>query len=970
MTRKSSNQGTRTPLLGVRAKLLLSFATVSLTTIAASAIGYYSISQIEKSVDHITNDSVPSMTEAMTLAQLSGALETSMPLLSRVDTDSEREIILNGLNDRVTQMYDIGESLGDDSGLTAMVEQVSTGVWKLDQITKERLASSEKLNETMSEVISLQEQLDNTISGVIDDENFNLTLATEEISDRSAYMLGYLINDSLGDLTKALNLKAQLNNLLINYSIASSANNKNKIEKLAARTKKVVDKAQFNYDILLEDRIGENVFLTLTIQTVLLMATGDGNMFQTRLEELERLSLTPFSNESQSSKLLNDSMARFDRLSNEMDKVIDTIHTEIVNAANNIEKNTRETVPNMMFKGIERLRELLEVRANNNILYGILSETSQVGSVDLIEPLNERYGVIAEMIYESSETLESIEEGGEELRNGISELLAYGAGETGIFELKRAELAALESTRSELSAQKDILSEVLQAINAQVDSSKKSVADASMNSASTVAQGKLMLGVIVVASLVVTALIVWLQVSRNIVGRLLAVVKALRLVSQGDLNCNIKITGNDELAILAKTVDVFREKALENERLQEAEREAERERKAQQEENRLREAELQEAREQKLREEKEQAEREREQAEALKRDTDSLLSVVRAASSGDLTHSVTVHGDHPAGQLGNGLEALIDSFTQIMNQISQSASLVSNGSREIAQGNTQLAERTEQQAANLRETSVSMSEMTESVRQNTENAQKANQLADQAQDRAEQGSIVVTEAVKAMEVINQSSLKIKDIVGVIDEIAFQTNLLALNAAVEAARAGEQGRGFAVVATEVRNLAARSATAAKEIKDLIEDSVTKVDHGVKLVGESGVTLNELLGAVRDVTSIVGEIVVASENQNEKIKQVNDAVSTMDNMTQQNASLVKEVATASDSMAGQSVMLREHVSFFNFEVSQPDAANDHDEPLLLEAEDGSLENEDSWSDFENFDNEAENFWEGDEQERMSA
>ncbi len=925
MREKQRKQGTRKSFLGVRAKLLLSFATVAVTTIAASAIGYYSINQIEKSIDRITNDSVPSMSQAMMLAQLSVALESSMPLLSRVESDSERELILKRLQDRVNQMYEIGSTLGEESGVQGMVEQVSTGVWKLDQITKERIASSEKLNTTMEAVSDVQEELDATISTVIDDENFNLTIATEDISDRSAYMLSYLITDSLGDLTKALNLKAQINSLLINYSIASTSSNKKKIEKLAKRTKKIVEKAQFNYDILLEDRIGENVFLTLTIQNALNIAVGKKSLFNVRIEEIARSSASPFKTISKSSKMLADSLARFGKLNTSMDKVINKIHAEIVEAAASIEKNTRETVPEMMASGIERLRQLLEVRANNNILYGILSETSQVDSVELIQPLNERYIAVANTINKTSETLDSIEDGGDELRSNLKQLLSYGSGETGIFELKKIELDALSNTGKELSGQNEILAEVLTAINAQVDNSKQSVADASVTSAATVEQGKFLLGAIVAASLLVTALIVWLQVSRNIVARLLAVVKALQLVSQGDLNCDIKVTGNDELSMLAKTVDIFREKALENERLQVAEKTAAEEREVQRRTNEQREKEIQETREQKIKEEQAQAERERELAEALERDTDSLLSVVRAASTGDLTKDVTVHGEHPAGQLGDGLETLIDSFSNVMDQISQSADSVSQGSQEIAQGNTQLAERTQLQAENLKETSESMEQMTESVMQNTENAQKANQLADRAQQTAEQGSVVVTEAVKAMEVINSSSLKIKDIVGVIDEIAFQTNLLALNAAVEAARAGEQGRGFAVVATEVRNLAARSATAAKEIKELIEDSVVKVDHGVKLVGESGETLNELLGAVRNVTNIVGDIVVASENQTQKISQVNDAVSTMESMTQQNATLVKEVASASDSMAGQSVNLGEHVSFFNFKTTSSHGSN---------------------------------------------
>jgi methyl-accepting chemotaxis protein len=218
-------------------------------------------------------------------------------------------------------------------------------------------------------------------------------------------------------------------------------------------------------------------------------------------------------------------------------------------------------------------------------------------------------------------------------------------------------------------------------------------------------------------------------------------------------------------------------------------------------------------------------------------------------------------------------------------------------------GNANLSQRTEQQSSSLEETASSMEEMTATVKQNADNASQANQLAVAARDQAEKGGSVVGNAVRAMSGINDSSKKIADIIGVIDEIAFQTNLLALNAAVEAARAGEQGRGFAVVATEVRSLAGRSATAAKEIKALIQDSVRKVHEGSALVTQSGQMLELIVASVKKVTDIVGEIAAASREQSSGIEQVNKAVMQMDEMTQQNAALVEQSTAASQSMAEQ-------------------------------------------------------------------
>jgi methyl-accepting chemotaxis protein len=240
---------------------------------------------------------------------------------------------------------------------------------------------------------------------------------------------------------------------------------------------------------------------------------------------------------------------------------------------------------------------------------------------------------------------------------------------------------------------------------------------------------------------------------------------------------------------------------------------------------------------------------------------------------------------------------------------------VASGAEEISQGNADLSQRTEEQASSLEETASSMEEMTSTVRQNADNAKVANELAEKTSSKAIQGGEVVNRAVQSMSGINESSKKIADIIGVIDEIAFQTNLLALNAAVEAARAGEQGRGFAVVAGEVRNLAQRSAGAAKEIKDLIRDSVSKVEDGTLLVNESGETLKDIVASVKRVTDMISDIAEASVEQSSGIEQVNKAVTQMDEMTQQNAALVEEASAAGESMAEQANDMRRLLNFFH-------------------------------------------------------
>jgi methyl-accepting chemotaxis protein len=278
--------------------------------------------------------------------------------------------------------------------------------------------------------------------------------------------------------------------------------------------------------------------------------------------------------------------------------------------------------------------------------------------------------------------------------------------------------------------------------------------------------------------------------------------------------------------------------------------------------------------------------------------------VINAASQGDLTRRLDTRMDSPELRaMAEGINSLLESMAGLVRGIKSTALEVGRSAEEISASNTNLSRRTEEQSASLEETASSMEEMTTTVKQNADNAAQASQLALAARDQAERGGVVVNQAVAAMSDIKQSSKKIADIIGVIDEIAFQTNLLALNAAVEAARAGEQGRGFAVVASEVRSLAGRSATAAKEIKGLIQDSVRKVEDGSSRVTQSGQTLEEIVASVKKVSDIVAEIAAASREQSAGIEQVNRAVMQMDQLTQQNAALVEEATAAAQNMAGQ-------------------------------------------------------------------
>ncbi len=293
------------------------------------------------------------------------------------------------------------------------------------------------------------------------------------------------------------------------------------------------------------------------------------------------------------------------------------------------------------------------------------------------------------------------------------------------------------------------------------------------------------------------------------------------------------------------------------------------------------------------------------------------VRVAQTVAAGDLTSHIVATTTDETGQLLQALHGMNQSLVKIVSEVRSGTDTIATASAQISSGNFDLSSRTEEQASSLEETAASMEELTTTVRQNTENAEQANQLAKSASTVAVKGGEVVSQVVATMNSINASSNKIVDIIGVIDGIAFQTNILALNAAVEAARAGEQGRGFAVVASEVRNLAQRSAAAAKEIKTLINDSVAQVDTGSRLVAQAGVTMGEIVTSIERVTNIMGEISVATREQSSGIDQINIAVSQMDQVTQQNAALVEEAAAAAASLEQQATVLAGVVSTFTLD-----------------------------------------------------
>ncbi|MDD2729181.1 methyl-accepting chemotaxis protein [Malikia sp.] len=311
---------------------------------------------------------------------------------------------------------------------------------------------------------------------------------------------------------------------------------------------------------------------------------------------------------------------------------------------------------------------------------------------------------------------------------------------------------------------------------------------------------------------------------------------------------------------------------------------------------------------------------------AITRPIGQAVAVARAVSAGDLSYPIATGDRSETGQLLQALGEMQAGLAQVVSKVRSGSEAVATASAQIAQGNHDLSARTEKEASALEETSASMEQLSSTVRQNADNARQANQLAQDASSVAAQGGRVVSQVVDTMHGISESSKKIADIITVIDGIAFQTNILALNAAVEAARAGEQGRGFAVVASEVRSLAQRSAAAAREIKQLITDSVERVDQGSALVDRAGATMDHVVTSIERVTAIVSEISAASSEQSQGVSQIGEAVMQMDHSTQQNAAMVEQMAAAASSLNQQAQGLVQAVAAFKLRPGETGQAVD--------------------------------------------
>ncbi|MGE0676458.1 methyl-accepting chemotaxis protein [Pseudolabrys sp.] len=571
--------------------------------------------------------------------------------------------------------------------------------------------------------------------------------------------------------------------------------------------------------------------------------------------------------------------------------------------------------------------------AQGHLLFGLMRELIVLDRPELMVPARDRYKALSKRVIKALAAVEKVSP--HPKRKAATEaLLAFGSAKDNLFELRERDFSVRDRLNANLKAAGDVIVQLNAEVDSMVMTAKFAAREAATAANAHIAATNNWLIGIAIASVLMAAMIAWFYVRPQIVRRLQRLSVATGEISEGKLDTEVAVSGQDEIGAVAAAVVVFRDAAIEKNRIEAAaadqrrhaddqRRQADEQRavadkeRAQAEQDRRRADEERAANEEERRKNAEaQAVAALEQSTAIRNLADGLARL----SEGDLTCELDEGFSATYAQIREDFNKAIVQLRETITAIVSSTREITSASAEIAASTTDLSQRTEEQAASLEETSASMEQIATTVKKNAENAEAANSSAGETRVVAERGGAVVEQAVKAMARIEESSLKIGDIIGVIDEIARQTNLLALNAAVEAARAGDAGRGFAVVASEVRSLAQRSAQAAKDIKNLITDSNNLVKDGVGLVNKAGGSLTEIVELIKKVAAIVSDIATASREQATGIEQVNRALNNMDEVTQQNSALVEENAATAKVLETQAQAMNERMEMFRLAAGE--------------------------------------------------
>jgi methyl-accepting chemotaxis protein len=874
--RASFNPVSALKTAGIKIKLQLAFGAVALMTVMASGVALYSFGSAEQGVERIAQREVPLMTEALRLSVMSGEISAAAARFVSADNVRDQRQIAAQIEDRSMQLRSLidkvraGSSQQSFGAVDVAARLLESNLSDLDIVMVGRSSLRGQLDRELDKLHHLHTRIADELTPIVDKSYYEAVTKAENIGKVGDQTVKTLVDDGMQRMQNVVQIGTETN-LVTGLLTASALTNSPAI--LAMLEDRFTASARRAEKQLNGLPKGEK-YNTLRERTAALLKLADFRKAGAAENETTRLQNVFRAHEGLALVLIT---------------LIDDLNFDAVMEGEQAVKRTGKLVKELVNNQLTDFRNALELKIQTHLISSLLSEGAVAKNTAQIQPIVERFETAGNLLMQAAQGINS-----PKIREDLEALLDLGRSSDGIFSLRGQELTAGQGAARVIAENQKIQKQLDQAVSALVKETEAGMKNGTSQLLAELSQNRLFQLGVALLSLIAAGAIAYFYVQRNLVRRLTALREAMQRLSSGETALEVPaVRDPDELGDMGRSVSVFRDAAIEKARLEAEAVEAQRI-----------------ADEERARSEAARAEAARQVSQVV----NGLGRGLERLAQGDLTYRVRDNWGEEYRRIQQDFNGAIDQLQETLSAIVETTREVSSASAEISTSTSDLSQRTEEQAASLEQTSASMEEIAATVRKNAENAQHARELARNTETIAGRGGEVVSQAVSAMALIEDSSRKIADIISVIDEIARQTNMLALNAAVEAARAGEAGRGFAVVAQEVRSLAQRSAQAAKDINGLISNSSGQVKNGVELVNRAGVSLREITGSIKEVVGIVADIATASSEQAMGIEQVNKALTQMDEVTQQNSALVEENAATAKTLEDQSLALDGRVAAF--------------------------------------------------------